>query len=65
MEEETLGHILWSYPSAKDFWADCSKKLQKTICEEEEFFLIFKRIMEELTEGEAQLLAIVARQIWL
>jgi hypothetical protein len=66
MEEETLGHILWSCPLAKDVWAYDSKKLQKMICEEEEeFFLIFKRIMEELIEGEAQLLAVVARQIWL
>jgi hypothetical protein len=65
MEEETLGKIIWSYPSAKDVWANCSRKLQRTICEEEEFFLIFERIMKELTKGKAQFFAIVAWQIWL
>lgn len=49
----------------QDVWLECSKKLQKRTTDEGDFWALFKGMMARLDEGELQLFAIVARQIWL
>lgn len=57
--EETTGHILWSYPSVRDVWMECSRKIQKLPCVEDGFIHIFERILEKLDEAEVQLCAVL------
>jgi hypothetical protein len=41
-EEETIMHVLWSFPSASDIWGCSMAKIQKQNSEGGSFFQVFK-----------------------
>lgn len=65
LEVETTGHILWSCPSARDVWTECSRKIQKSSSIEMDFMSIMENMLAKSAAEELQLAVIVARQIWL
>jgi ribonuclease HI len=65
LETETVNHILWSCESAKDVWSECCRAIQKCSIAEGEFFSLFETLADKLNEEELQMMAGVARQIWL
>lgn len=44
LEVETVGHILWSFSSARDVWTECDKNLQKSTNNEEALLNIFDKL---------------------
>jgi hypothetical protein len=64
-EEESVGHIIWNCPSARDVWSECPMNLQKCPSVDADFITIFWMLHERLGEDELQLMAVVARLIWL
>ncbi|XP_059441892.1 uncharacterized protein LOC132174217 [Corylus avellana] len=65
LTNETVGHILWNCPSAKDVWTECSPKISKCSSIEDDFSAIMAHLLERLDADQLQLMAAVARQIWL
>jgi hypothetical protein len=63
LEVESIGHTLWSYPSAQDVWAECSTKIQKSLSVATNFMSIMDRMLERCLVEEVQLAVLVARQI--
>ena len=61
---ETVGHVLWSCPAAKDVWLGNMVKIQKTTCDEDDFINIVEKLMGRLGEEEMQQFVFVARQVW-
>ncbi|XP_059441702.1 uncharacterized protein LOC132174001 [Corylus avellana] len=62
---EIVGHILWSCPSARDTWTESSPQLSKCTSSEVDFLDIMAQLMERLDAEQLQLMAVIARQIWL
>lgn len=60
---ETIRHMLWSCPSAKDVWKECSPKIHKCTSDEIDFLHIMAKLMERL--DQLQFVATVARQVWI
>jgi hypothetical protein len=58
---ETLAHILWSYPSAKDVWMECNPRIHKCTSDEMDFIYIMATLMERLDDDHMQLVSTVAR----
>lgn len=64
-EMETVGHILWSCPSARDVWMECSTKTHKFASDEDAFYNILDKLIRRLEDEEIELVVCVAQQIWL
>jgi hypothetical protein len=62
---ESIDHILWSCPSAKDVWTECYPKVSKFPSEETNFINIITQMMVRVDEDEMQLIATISRSIWL
>ncbi|XP_059445337.1 uncharacterized protein LOC132177129 [Corylus avellana] len=65
MEEEIVGHVLWSCPAARDVWMEGNVKIHKSSSDEDTFCHILQKLSERLTGDDFDLVACVARQIWL
>lgn len=65
LDEETVGHVLWSCPAARDVWLKGNVKIQKSCNAKDTFCNILQKLSERLTGEEFDLVACVARQIWL
>jgi hypothetical protein len=63
--EESVGHILWHYPSSRDVWSVCNVNIQKCPSFDDDFIKIFEILHDRLDVDELQLMVVVARQIWL
>jgi ribonuclease HI len=61
---ETLAHILWSCPSAKDVWMECNPRIHKCTSDEVDFLYIMEKLMDRFDDDQMQLVVTVARQIW-
>jgi hypothetical protein len=48
LENESVGHILWSCGSAKDVWLESIRKIQKSSNAEKEFINIFIDLVAKL-----------------
>ncbi|XP_059442059.1 uncharacterized protein LOC132174415 [Corylus avellana] len=64
LEGETVGHILWSCPSAHDVWNECTTRINKSTSDYIDFISIMEKMMKRTSEEEMKLVAIAARQIW-
>jgi hypothetical protein len=62
---ETIGHILWSCPSPKDVWTECTRKIHKCTSDENDFLNIMDKLLDKLDMEELHFIATVARQIWI
>jgi ribonuclease HI len=62
---ETIGHILWACPSAKDVWLECNPTIHKCTSDEVDFIYIMEKLMERVESDQMHLIVTVARQIWL
>jgi hypothetical protein len=41
---ETMGHVLWSCPAAKDVWLENMMRIQKSTCDEDDFINIVEKL---------------------
>jgi hypothetical protein len=62
--EETPGHILWSCLLAQDVWLEHNIKIQKCSISDTDFPLLLGNLLRKMKEGEMQLFAAMAQQIW-
>jgi hypothetical protein len=65
LEEEMVGHALWSCTVARDVWLELNAKIQKSISEEDEFNFILQRLLDRLEGPDFDKVVCTARQIWL
>jgi hypothetical protein len=66
LRQETVLHIIWSCPSARDVWGGGGpKRLQKSGGLGGCFPSVFEAIMGKCNAEEADLFAVLARRIWL
>ena len=63
-EPETIAHILWKCPFARNVWALGSGRVQKCSNEVVDFFLLLKHMQETLEPPELDRWAIMAWSIW-
>ncbi|KAF5477664.1 hypothetical protein F2P56_004283 [Juglans regia] len=64
MEEETVCHVLWTYPAASDVWAESQSGLQKWTCEEKEFFYIWAEMQSKLQKTKVEEVAMILKGLW-
>ncbi|XP_042972813.1 uncharacterized protein LOC122304620 [Carya illinoinensis] len=64
LNEETIGHVLWSCPATSDVWAEKDSGLQKWICEEREFFKIWTDMQESLQKNRVEEIVMILRGLW-
>lgn len=62
--EETVSHILWECPLARNVWALVRGKLQKCQVHAAEFFLLVRALMDMLTRKDMEQWAITSLAIW-
>jgi ribonuclease HI len=65
VEVETTCHILWGCRSASDVWGVCPRKIQKCSSSGFDFAQIIDELLHKLDQEDFELLATVARRIWL
>lgn len=63
-EPETVSHILWSCPFARNVWALVKGRVQKCSNETVDFFLLFKYLQKVLDGSDLDCWAITAWSIW-
>lgn len=62
---ETTGHALWSCTAATDVWMECPRKIQKLALLEDDGFLLFAALRDQLEDEELELVVTIARSLWL
>lgn len=62
-EEETVEHILWSYPLVNDVWGCGGIKFQKRSGEGKNFIQVFKEMSVYCERTDLVLFAVTARYI--
>lgn len=65
LENETIGHILWSCPSTMDVWMECVLEIHKCTTSGDDFIHIVEKLMDRLNLDQMQRMATLARLIWL
>ena len=61
---ETVEHVLWECPLARNVWALSSGKIQKCPNEAPEFYSLFRLLIDKLTPQELEQWATVSWAIW-
>lgn len=64
-EEEFVLHALWECSSAKDVWSQCSKLIQKSALNADNFKGIFEAFNEVAKQDTIEEFAMIARKIWM
>ena len=49
---ESVGHLLWECPLARNVWAICQGKIHKCPNDAREFFALFRMLVDRLPEME-------------
>lgn len=65
LDVEIPSYIMWRCPSSNDLWADYFWKIQKCSSEDDDFLLIFNRVLEKLEAKDVELVATIAIRIWI
>ena len=63
-EPETVTHVLWSYPFARNVWALIRGRVQKCSNEAEDFFLMFKHLQHVVESADLDRWAVTTWSIW-
>ena len=61
---ESVGHLLWECPLARNVWALCSGRIQKCPNTEGDFFMLLQRMVSKLEEHDVEKWAVIAWAIW-
>ena len=61
---ETICHVLWECPFARNVWALFKGTLQKCSNEADDFFLLFRALQRKLDQTELEKWAIMTWSIW-
>jgi hypothetical protein len=65
LESETVAHVLWACPAAKDVWIESFKSLHKCSFTHATFADLVELLSHRLDTGQLQLFAVTARLIWM
>ena len=57
---ETVGHVLWECPFARNAWALVRGRLQKCPNEAIDIFLLLRGLQDQLEHGEVEVWAVTA-----
>lgn len=63
--EEIICHVLWSYIATINVWAEALSPLQKWGISKEELQQIWKKLVENLSIPDLELVVTIIRNIWL
>ena len=63
-QPKSAGHLLWECPFARNVQALCLGKIQKCPKEANDFFLLFKMLVQRLSMKELEIWAAVSWGIW-
>lgn len=63
-QAETVSHLLWECPFARNVWAMFKGRTQKCSNEANDFFLLFKQMQIKLSQLELERWAVTAWSIW-
>ena len=58
VKSKTLGHVLWSCPTAQIIWSMCGSKIQKGS-------IVHEELCRYLDKEEIEFMVVVAQSIWL
>jgi hypothetical protein len=64
LEPETVYHILWDCPSARDVWSECDRRFQKCALPGPEFLQVVEGIMERGGREALIPFSCLARKLW-
>jgi ribonuclease HI len=65
LEEETICHVLWQCPAARDVWSGGCIKVQKCNFEDSDFLRVAEGILEKCELEEFQNFVAIVRRLWL
>ena len=65
VESETVAHVLWACPTAKDVWIESFKSIHKCSYLNTNFADIVEMLFNQLEEDQLQLFAVTSRLIWM
>ncbi|KAK9995685.1 hypothetical protein SO802_020371 [Lithocarpus litseifolius] len=63
-QDETIQHILWEFPFARNVWALVRGKLQKSNFVTEEFFMLARHMVHRLGRNDLEPWAITSWSLW-
>ena len=61
---ESVGHLLWEYPLARNVWELCPGGLLKSANNCCDFFLLFRALVEKLSIVKLERWAVISWAIW-
>ena len=61
---ESVGHIFWECPLARNVWAICRGKIQKCPNDAREFFALFRMLVDQLPQLELDRWATISWALW-
>ncbi|XP_042939386.1 uncharacterized protein LOC122274411 [Carya illinoinensis] len=64
-EEETAMHVMWQCPAARDIWIGSIQVIQKWSSVEDNFLILWEKLIDKLTDKELELVAVLMRLLWL
>lgn len=65
MPGESSAHVIWRCPASVAVWAECNRRIQKTVIPEGEFLSIFEHLSKQLGDEDLELVAVIAQKLWL
>ena len=63
-KSESVGHILWECPLARNVWAICRGKIQKCPNDARELFALFRMLVDRLPQLELDRWATISWALW-
>ena len=63
-QDETVAHVLWECPLARNVWAGVRGKLQKCNSEAPNFYTLARQMEEKLPKKDLEVWAMVSWSIW-
>lgn len=63
-QPESVGHLLWECPLARNVWALCRGGIQKCTNSNCDFFLLFQALVEKLLVGELERRVVTTWAVW-